>query len=169
MRLVLTGPVIRRRLALCMAVFFALFTALSARLFYLQVISAEDLQRRAQAQWTSESTIRPTRGMLLDRNGKVLAQSATAYTACVSPRQVADPAEFAEILSPVLDMDRDVIEERDAEAADFPGNRATAQIHDGGIFRRRLGCHRRAVFGRGKQAILSHGRICQSADWAHHH
>lgn len=117
MRLVLTGPVIRRRLALCMAVFFALFTALSARLFYLQVISAEDLQRRAQAQWTSESTIRPTRGMLLDRNGKVLAQSATAYTACVSPRQVADPAEFAEILSPVLDMDRDVIEERASDTS----------------------------------------------------
>ena len=117
MRLVLTGPVIRRRLALCMAIFFLLFTALSARLFYLQVIAAEDLQRRAQSQWTSESTIKPTRGMLLDRNGKVLAQSATAYTASVSPRQVTDAARFAEILAPVLDMEVSTIEERASDTS----------------------------------------------------
>lgn len=112
MRLVLTGPVIRRRLALCMAVFFLLFSALATRLFYLQVIAAEDLQRRAQSQWTSESAIQPTRGKILDRNGAVLAQSATAYTASVSPRQVSDAARFAAILSPVLDMEADVIERR---------------------------------------------------------
>ena len=46
MRLVLTGPVIRRRLALCLALFFALFAGLSARLFQLQVVDSEALQRR---------------------------------------------------------------------------------------------------------------------------
>ena len=112
MRLVLTGPIIRRRLALCMAVFFLLFSALGVRLFFLQVISAEALQRRAQAQWTSESAIRPARGMLLDRNGAVLAQSATAYTASVSPRQVTDAARLAAILSPVLDVEAAVLEKR---------------------------------------------------------
>lgn len=110
--MVLTGPLIRRRLALCMAIFFGLFTALSARLFYLQCIAAEDLQRRAQAQWTSESVIRPTRGMILDRNGAVLAQSATAYTVCASPRQIADAAAFARLLSPILDMEAGEIEEK---------------------------------------------------------
>ena len=112
MRLVLTGPVIRRRLALCMALFFLLLSVLSGRLFYLQVICAEDLQRRAQSQWTSESVIRPTRGMLLDRNGAVLAQSATAYTASVSPRQVSDAARLARILAPVLNMEAALIEKR---------------------------------------------------------
>ena len=86
MRLVLTGPIIRRRLALCMAIFLGLFLLLSARLFVLQCVEAESLQRRAQSQWTSESAIRPTRGRILDRNGAVLAQSATAYTVCASPR-----------------------------------------------------------------------------------
>lgn len=103
--MVLTGPVIRRRLALCMAIFLALFLALSARLFYLQVISAEELQRRAQAQWTSESVIAPSRGSITDRNGSVLAISATAYTASVNPRQVADAETMAQILAPVLNMD----------------------------------------------------------------
>ena len=117
MRLVLTGPVIRRRLALCMAVFFTLFSALATRLFYLQVIAAEDLQRRAQSQWTSESAIQPTRGRILDRNGAVLAQSATAYTASVSPRQVTDAARFAAILAPVLDMEAAVVEARASDTS----------------------------------------------------
>ena len=112
MRLVLTGPVIRRRLALCLALFFALFAGLSARLFQLQVVDSKALQRRAQSQWTRESAIQPTRGKILDRNGAVLAQSATAYTASVSPRQVKDPARLAALLSPVLDMEAATIEKR---------------------------------------------------------
>ena len=112
MSLVLTGPVIRRRLALCMAIFFGLFAVLGVRLFYLQCIAAEDLQRRAQAQWTSESVIRPTRGMILDRNGAVLAQSATAYTVCASPRQVSDASAFAQLLAPILDMEATAIREK---------------------------------------------------------
>ena len=109
--MVLTGPVIRRRLALCMAIFLALFLTLSARLFYLQVISAEDLQRRAQAQWTSESVIAPSRGSIIDRNGSVLAMSATAYTASVNPRQVTDAEAMAQILAPVLNIDEaDIVE-----------------------------------------------------------
>lgn len=109
MRLVLTGPVVRRRLALLMAVFFTLFAALCARLFHLQVIEAESLQIRAQAQWTSESTIQPSRGRILDRNGAVLAQSATAYTLSVSPRQVKDAKRMAQILAPILEMDENSI------------------------------------------------------------
>lgn len=117
MRLVLTGPVIRRRLALCLALFFALFTGLSARLFQLQIVDSQALQRRAQSQWTSESAIQPTRGRILDRNGAVLAQSATAYTASVSPRQVKDVARLAALLSPVLDVEAAVIEKRASDTS----------------------------------------------------
>lgn len=115
MRLVLTGPIIRRRLALCMAIFLGLFLLLSARLFVLQCVEAESLQRRAQSQWTSESAIRPTRGRILDRNGAVLAQSATAYTVCASPRQIQDAAAFSQILAPVLDMEPSAIEKKVAD------------------------------------------------------
>jgi len=115
--LVLTGPVIRRRLALCMAAFFMLFSALSGRLFWLQVVQGRALQRRAQSQWTSESAIRPTRGPILDRKGAVLAQSATAYTASVSPRQVTDAARFAALLAPVLDEEAAAIEKKASDTS----------------------------------------------------
>ena len=117
MDVVLTGPLIRRRLAVCMAVFLLLFSALSARLFHLQVVEGEALQRRAQSQWTSESVIAPIRGMILDRHGRALAQSATAYTASVSPRQVKDPARFAALLSPVLDLEAETLRRRASDTS----------------------------------------------------
>ena len=110
--MVLTGPTIRRRLALLMAIFLALFGGLLTRLFQLQIIEAESLQRRAQSQWTNEAAIRPVRGEILDRNGAVLAQSATAYTLCATPRQVTDAETFARILAPVIDMEPSKIAEK---------------------------------------------------------
>ncbi|MDL2206155.1 PASTA domain-containing protein [Eubacteriales bacterium OttesenSCG-928-N13] len=95
-----------------MAVFLVLFTLISVQLFRLQILQGEQLQQRAQAQWTSESVIAPRRGSILDRNGNVLAISATAYIASVSPRQVTDPSAFAQILAPILDMDEQTILKR---------------------------------------------------------
>ena len=115
--MVLTGPVIRRRLALLMAIFFFLFLMLGGRLFQLQILQAEDLQLRAQSQWTSESTIQPTRGRILDRNGAVLAQSATAYTLSVSPRQVRSASAMARVLAPILDMDAAAIEKKTSDTS----------------------------------------------------
>lgn len=108
--MVLTGPVIRRRIALLMAIFFALFVVLCVRLFSLQILQAEKLQLRAQSQWTSESIIEPTRGKIYDRNGKILAQSATAYTLSASPRQIKDAASVAEVIAPIIDMEESKIE-----------------------------------------------------------
>lgn len=115
--MVLTGPVIRRRLALLMAIFLVLFLALGARLFRLQILEAESLQLRAQSQWTSESTIQPTRGRILDRNGAVLAQNATAYTLSVSPRQVKDARALAQVIAPILDMDADGIAKKASDTS----------------------------------------------------
>ena len=107
-----TGPTIRRRLALAMVLFLALFGLLAWQLFRLQVLEAADLQRRAQSQWTRESLIAPRRGAIYDRDGGVLAMSATAYTLSVSPRQVADPQALAQALAPILDMEAETIAQR---------------------------------------------------------
>ena len=88
-----------------MGLFALLFLLLIARLFHLTVVRSQELTARAQAQWTSESVIAPRRGAILDRNGNVLAMSATAYTAEVSPRQVQDAEALARLIAPVLDLD----------------------------------------------------------------
>ncbi len=100
-----------------MVVFLLLFVALSTRLAYLQVVSSADLQRRAQAQWTSESVISPARGEITDRSGNVLAISATAYTASVNPRQVADAGTLGAILSPILGIDQETIAKKASDTS----------------------------------------------------
>lgn len=110
--MVSTGPVIRRRLALLMVIFAVLFFCVGIQLFRLQILQGEELQRRAQKQWTSESIIAPQRGTIYDRNGKALAMSATAYTVSVSPRQVSDPVQMARILAPILDVSEELIAKR---------------------------------------------------------
>lgn len=112
-----TGPLIRRRILIVLAIFLALFLVLITRLASLQIVQAKDLQQRAQAQWTSESIIYPTRGSILDRNGNVLAMSATAYIASVSPRQVTDPESFSQVLAPILDMDAETIRKKASDTS----------------------------------------------------
>lgn len=112
-----TGPLIRRRILIVLAIFLALFLVLITRLASLQIVQAKDLQQRAQAQWTSESIIYPTRGSILDRNGNVLAMSATAYIASVSPRQVTDPERFSQVLAPILDMDAETIRKKASDTS----------------------------------------------------
>ncbi|NLG25131.1 MAG: stage V sporulation protein D, partial [Clostridiales bacterium] len=115
--MVSTGPVIRKRIAILTATFLAIFAVLVGQLFNLQVIRAQELQQRAQTQWTSASTIAPERGAIVDRNGVALALSATAYIASVSPRQVDDPQAFARVLSPILDMDEATIARRASDTS----------------------------------------------------
>ena len=112
-----TGPLIRRRILIVLAIFLALFLVLITRLADLQIVQGKALQQRAQAQWTSESVIYPTRGSILDRNGNVLAMSATAYIASVSPRQVKDSARFAQVLAPILDMDEETIRQKASDTS----------------------------------------------------
>ena len=104
-----TGSVIRRRIVLTIFVFFALFLVMAVRLFHLQIVSAEELQRRAKSQWTSESIIQPIRGSIYDRNGNTLAKSATAYTLSASPRQIENKISLASVLAPLLEMDENAV------------------------------------------------------------
>lgn len=104
-----TGPVIRRRIVIAILVFFLLFLLMAVRLFYLQIVSSEELQKKAESQWTMESVIQPIRGNIYDRNGNTLAQSATAYTLSASPRQIENKISLASVLSPLLEMDENAV------------------------------------------------------------
>lgn len=87
------------------------FVALIGRLFYIQIIDGERLQTMAKDQWAREFTITAKRGDITDRNGKVLAQSASAATIVGTPKDVSDTklSENAHRLAEVLGMDAQTI------------------------------------------------------------
>ena len=80
------------------------FTLLAARLVYLQVLRHEDLLEQAENNRTAIVPIVPNRGLILDRNGIVLASNYSAYTLEVTPAKVANLEKTIEELSLVIDI-----------------------------------------------------------------
>ena len=80
------------------------FLMVAARLVYLQVIRHEDLLEQAENNRTAIVPIVPNRGLILDRNGVVLASNYSAYTLEVTPSKVVDLEQTIDDLSQVLDI-----------------------------------------------------------------
>ncbi|MES2977432.1 MAG: penicillin-binding protein 2 [Pseudomonadota bacterium] len=80
------------------------FSLLAARLVYLQVYRHEDLSEQAENNRTAIVPIVPNRGLILDRNGVVLATNYSAYTLEITPSKVADLATTIEALSGVVEI-----------------------------------------------------------------
>jgi penicillin-binding protein 2 len=83
---------------------FCAFSLLAARLVYLQVYRHADLSAQAENNRTAIMPIVPNRGLILDRNGIVLASNYSAYTLEITPSKVADLEETIAELSKLVDI-----------------------------------------------------------------
>ena len=85
--------------------------AVAARLFYLQIIKNDEYSKQATRQQLRETEISASRGVIYDRNGKVLAQSATAWTVVISPVNIAEDKreEISKKLSEILDVSEEFV------------------------------------------------------------
>ncbi len=81
-----------------------LFCALVVRLFVIQIINGENLQRRATDQWTRDLAIIAPRGTIYDRTGSALAVSFTTYNVYVRAREVKEPSVTASALAKILSL-----------------------------------------------------------------
>lgn len=80
------------------------FGVLAARLIYLQVLRHDDLRAQAEANRTAVLPIVPNRGLILDRNGVVLASNYAAYTLELTPSKVGDVEQTIDALAQVVDI-----------------------------------------------------------------
>ena len=92
-----------RVLVAILAVLLA-FSLLAARLVYLQVYRHADLDEQAESNRTAIVPIVPNRGLILDRNGVVLATNYSAYTLEITPSKVANLEETIAALGAVVDI-----------------------------------------------------------------
>jgi len=81
---------IKLRTLLAGGLFTLLFAGLIVRVYWVQVVQADVWTERAMKTWNASKTLKQERGMLLDRNGNVLAADAQAYTVAVNPRLIAE-------------------------------------------------------------------------------
>lgn len=86
-----------------------LFCVLACRLFYLMVISSEELSERGRDVEQRERSIKAARGIIYDRNGVVLADNQPVCTISVIYSQVTEPEKVIKLLSEKLSMDEEEI------------------------------------------------------------
>ena len=70
------------------------FALLTARLVHLQVVRHEELATQAEANRIAVVPIVPNRGLIVDRNGVVLATNYSAYTLELAPQRGRSAAEL---------------------------------------------------------------------------
>ncbi|WON81814.1 hypothetical protein [Chromobacterium haemolyticum] len=80
------------RLIVAYALIVLMFLVLLTRFIWLQVLQHEHFSTLAQNNRISLVPILPNRGLILDRNGVVLAQNYSAYTLELTPSKIPDLA-----------------------------------------------------------------------------
>jgi penicillin-binding protein 2 len=77
---------------------------LASRLVYLQVYRHEDLKEQAENNRTAIVPIVPNRGLILDRNGIVLATNYSAYTLEITPSKVINTEQTIDALASIVEI-----------------------------------------------------------------
>jgi penicillin-binding protein 2 len=98
----------KRRLGVAAIIVVLAFAGLCARFVQLQVVEHSHFQTLAETNRIAIVPVPPNRGVITDRNGKVLAQSFSAYTLEITPSRVAN-------LDATIDALSDIVEVRDRD------------------------------------------------------
>ncbi len=86
--------------------FFGLaFMAITAKLFWWQVVKAEELSDLGQAQYSKNLQIEPIRGDIKASDDFPLATNKLSYLVFANPKEIGDKEDTANKLAPILGMD----------------------------------------------------------------
>jgi penicillin-binding protein 2 len=96
--------VFRNRLGIAALGIVMLFAALAGRFVYLQVVKRDHYHTLAEANRISVMPITPNRGLILDRNGEVLAANYSAYTLEVTPGKVPNLERALDELAQIIEV-----------------------------------------------------------------
>ena len=94
----------RSRLAVAGGFVLFCFTLLFIRFVWLQVVQHDYYQTRAEDNRISLVPIVPNRGLILDRNGLVLARNYSAYTLEITPSKSRDLDQLIDGLASIIDI-----------------------------------------------------------------
>lgn len=97
----------KSRVFIIFAVVFILFLLIIVRIFFIQVVQYDKLQDLANNLWSRNLPITADRGIITDRNGKVLADNVTTTSLVVVPNQIVDKEKVAKDLAEILNVSVD--------------------------------------------------------------
>jgi penicillin-binding protein 2 len=92
------------RLAIAAGFVLLAFLLLAGRFFYLQVVRHGELYTLAEANRIAIVPVVPNRGVIVDRNGVLLAHDYSAYTLEVQPDRIANLERLIDELATVVEI-----------------------------------------------------------------
>ena len=91
-----------KRLSAILLLIVFLFSAIFAKMFAVIIVEGEALQVKAIDQWLRDVPTDAPRGNILDKNGKILASTATRYNLYVRPSDAPEKDKVAKLLCNVF-------------------------------------------------------------------
>lgn len=98
---------IDQRIKVLFLIMLILFIFIILRVFYIQVIDYKKLSKYASNLWSRDLPIEADRGLILDRNGVVLADNLTTTSLVLIPNQIKNKKKATEELSKILNVSYD--------------------------------------------------------------
>lgn len=95
---------INERIKITFLVMLILFIFIILRVFYIQVFDYKKLNEYASDLWSRDLPIEANRGLILDRNGVVLADNLTTTSLVLIPNQIKEKEKATEELSKILNV-----------------------------------------------------------------
>ncbi|MBF0495108.1 MAG: penicillin-binding protein 2 [Deltaproteobacteria bacterium] len=93
---------------------------LLVHLWYLQIIKGQEYKHLSENNRVRFLDVLPARGLILDRNGILLADNRPSYNLAVTLEDVPDPDALVANLSKILDTPATLLEERINKARNVP-------------------------------------------------
>ncbi len=94
----------RLRVLVAMAFVLFCFTLLGARFAWLQVVKHEAYLAQAEQNRIAVLPVAPNRGLIKDRNGRIIARNYSAYTLEITPSKVASLEQTIDQLAQVVEV-----------------------------------------------------------------
>jgi len=90
------------------AIGFTFFVFIT-RLWYLQIIEGSELRDFSEKNRFKQTKVVAPRGLILDREGRILVENRPGFEAILSPQYIEDIDEVAATLAPLLGTEKDKI------------------------------------------------------------
>jgi cell division protein FtsI (penicillin-binding protein 3) len=103
---------LRRRLKLAFTLIWLCLMAVSARVFYMQIIDGERLSALARGEYEGTMEIQPRRGDIYDQRGTKLAATIEVGSLYANPAKITDKIIVAGKLSPIVELDKALVLEK---------------------------------------------------------
>lgn len=95
---------LRKRSVVLYTFLVLLFSLVVVRLVYLQIIQGATLYVFSEKNLLKEIRVQPPRGVIYDREGKILAENLPNFALTLSPQYIKDTAALAEQIGPIVNI-----------------------------------------------------------------